>query len=138
MANPEFKFGTDDKNSIFRDLTLDDDMVMKINNVNVIRFSDVETKDKLKIEIDDPILVLQDFDDNTTTSHSTIRLAQTDQSSGNIGEFWDISSGITGSTDNFSFHIGKDEVMDYFTLTPTGDLGLGITNPSKKVGILMQ
>ena len=126
---PQIRFGDDDKDVIYRNTDNNEDLVFQVNNDNVVTFSNLQNQDNMILGTTEPILVINDLQSDSSNAHSILRL------SNELPEYWDIAAGVTGQTDNFSLHIGKDGNNDYFTITPSGWVGIGVTNPTQHLHV---
>ena len=153
IPSTNIQFGDDQKFYVYRDSN--NDMIIRNNEVDTLRITsqdvkinsegglivcdtaDLIPKAHLHIKRDDPVIIIQDLETTTNNASSIIRFADSDENSGTleINNFWDISVGITGQSDTFDFHIGKNQIWDMFTIKDDGKIGLGITSPSNKLSL---
>ena len=127
--NPKITFGDDNKHVIYRNGANGDNMIIQVNNDELINATNLQNEDNFVLGTTEPILVINDLQSNSTNAHSILRL------SNNVPEFWDISAGITGTTDDFALHIGKDN-SQYVNISITGDVGIGVLEPTKNLDII--
>ena len=153
IPTTNIQFGDDQKFYVYRDSN--NDMTIRNNEVDTLRITSQDVKINsegglivcdtaelipkahLHIKRDDPVIIIQDLETTTNNASSIIRFADSDENSAtlDINNFWDISVGITGQSDTFDFHIGKNQVWNMFTIKDDGKIGLGITSPSNKLSL---
>ena len=128
MTNPQYKLGSL-THSLYRDL-LTDETIIKNNNIDVLKISGTTNEDALLVAKENPVIRVLSTNTGTTSSASLTMGIEG-------GDFWDISTGISGETINtdLDLFINKNGT-NKLTILDDGNVGIGTTSPSQKLEVV--
>ena len=126
MTTPRYKLGSDDTNQLFRDISDNNQTVIKNDSVDIIKMSGITTSNVMDVLHDNPVILLHSIDTSVTTAHSAITLGI---SGGNND--WTISTGNIGlsvTDPEYNFHISKNG-NEHITILDGGLVGISESRP---------